>query len=344
MQPEQRAGGEREHPLDRHLTGTDLGAQADVGGGEPAAHGVGLAGVDVLQPRPGAEDLLRDGPDRRPRDQQRHAGGKVVDPALERDREGGFSDRGEHAGVALEIDLAETQLQSAEIAPRGAELGDHRLQQALRERPVDFAEAPLGGGLGGVAAEQALERLQYQRRLDAEQHLRVDRLHSQRHGDRVRRQWRLGGRPGELAGVRHGELHRSAQLGGEPHREGFAEGAQRTQDPAAQLGGELGGLGEVHRADHVTPCRAHSPDLARVVDGGRSVALWPVSSAVALWPVSLASSSVALWPVSLVSSAWGGLWCCRLLARRQPEGTSAASKPTSLRAGSRASPGGVSSS
>ena len=86
----------------------------------------------------------------------------------------------------------------------------------------------------------------------------LDRLHLERHGDRVRRQLRLGGRPRELAGVRDGELDWGAQLGGEAQREGFAEGAQHAHDPTAQLGGELGGLGEVHGADQRPAHAAHA--------------------------------------------------------------------------------------
>ena len=42
---EQRAGGQLEHPLDRHLHGADLGAQQHVGAGDAATQGDGAARV-----------------------------------------------------------------------------------------------------------------------------------------------------------------------------------------------------------------------------------------------------------------------------------------------------------
>ena len=67
----------------------------------------------------------------------------------------------------------------------------------------------------GLAAEQAFERLQQERLLDAEQHLTLDRLRFDRDRDRVGGQPRLGGRPSVLVDLGDAELDFHRQLVGQ---------------------------------------------------------------------------------------------------------------------------------
>ncbi len=123
------------------------------------------------------------------------------------------------------------------------------VEQAACEHPVDFRQVALERGLRRLAAEQAFERLQDERQLDAHQHVPLDPLSLDGHGDRVCWQLRLRRRPRVLADVGEDDLDFGVQLAGQRAAERLAKGVERADDPSPQLGRELGRLGEVERAD-----------------------------------------------------------------------------------------------
>ena len=174
-----------------------------------------------------------------------------------------------HAGVALDVDLAARELGAAELIPGDRQLAHDRVEHAPGEHPVDLRQMALLGRVGGLAAEQAFERLQHERQLDAHQHVPFDRLGLDGHGDRVGGQLRLGGGPGVLADVGEDELDLGFQLGCEPAAERLAEHVERAHDAPAQLGGELGWLGEVERADALGPTLVCSTPVGSTAPGAR---------------------------------------------------------------------------
>ena len=123
-----------------------------------------------------------------------------------------------------------------------------RIQHPAREHPVDFGEMAFGGGLSGLAAEQAFKRLQHQRALDAHHHVPLDRFRLDRNRDRVRRKLRPRRRPGVLADVADGDLDFGVQLAAQRTAERLAEAVERAQDTTPELGCELRRLGEVERS------------------------------------------------------------------------------------------------
>ena len=64
---------------------------------------------------------------------------------------------------------------AAELVPGDGQLAHDRVEHAAREHPVDLRQVAFGGRLRGLAAEQAFERLQHERQLDAHQHVPLDR-------------------------------------------------------------------------------------------------------------------------------------------------------------------------
>src|ERR1700744_4851256 len=120
-----------------------------------------------------------------------------------------------------------------------------------RDSPVDLRHpALLGRALRG-AAQQRLEPGQDERLLGGEQHAGADRRHLENERQGVRRLLRLRGGPGELHGVDELELHRHAQLRGQPRIGGLAERLGGAHDSARLVGGELGRSREVDGAQPV---------------------------------------------------------------------------------------------
>ncbi len=64
-----------------------------------------------------------------------------------RHRQRRFADRREHAGVALDVDLAAHELGAAELVPGDRQLVHDRVEHATREHPVDLGQMALGGRL-----------------------------------------------------------------------------------------------------------------------------------------------------------------------------------------------------
>ena len=259
--------------LDRHLHRADLRAQQHVRAGEAATQSVGAAQVRAAGLAAAGAEPLRDRLDRAPRDQQRDRRGEAVDLELELDRQRRFADRREHAGVSLGVDLAAHQLRAADLVPRDRQPIDDRVEHAPREHPVDLGQMAGGGSLGGLASEQAFDRLQDHRQLDAHQHVPFDRRGLDGHRDRVRRQLRLGGRPRVLADVGQDEVDLGLELTRQPAPERLAEEVDRPHDPAPELGGELGRLGEVERPHRLggVACELLVDRLRGLVDGLRGL-------------------------------------------------------------------------
>ncbi len=190
----------------------------------------------------------RDRLDRAPRDQQRDRRGEAVDLELERHRQRRFADRREHAGVALDVDLAAHQLRAAELVPRRP-TADRR---SCRACPCVSTQSisVRWRAAGAWAASPPSRHSSACRTIGSSTLISMCRSIGcglDGHRDRVRRQLRLGGRPRVLADVGQDELDLGAQLARQPAAERLAEQVERAHDPAPELGGELGRLGEVER-------------------------------------------------------------------------------------------------
>ncbi len=191
---------------------------------------------------------LGDRLDRAPRHQQCQRRGDPVDRALEGDGQRRFAGRGDHAGVAFEIQLASRELGAVELAPGLRQPAHDGVEQSLGQRPVDFGQVSLGGGLRGLSAEQAFERLQHPGQLDAQQQRPLRAALLDRHREGVRRQAHPCGGPHVLGDLADRDLDLGFQLRRQFLRQRVGERGQGGRQVAADVGRELGRLGEVEPA------------------------------------------------------------------------------------------------
>jgi hypothetical protein len=159
----------------------------------------------------------------------------LVDPALDRDRQGRLAHRRDLARVVVSLDLDDRQADPGQILPYQRELMDHRLDQTVGQHRVDLAEPALARGLVGSAAEEAIQAHQDERLLDGEQHPSPERLHLEDHPQGAAGQLGLRSGPGRLGGVDRLELDRGAKLGRQPRGRGLAESLDCALDPALMV-------------------------------------------------------------------------------------------------------------
>ena len=211
---------------------------------------------------------------------------------------------------------------------------------AARQHPVDLRQMALGGRLRGLAAEQAFERLQHERLLDAHQHVPLDRCGLDRDRDRVGGQLRLGRRPRVLADVASTATSTSAfsSPASEPPS-ASQKRVERAHDPAPQLGRELGRLGEVERAELLAGARVPvGVGLAAAAPvAPRRLALGVCSRRLTLMRGSAVSAAIASASAGARGRAAGarrGAGCAALLRPRRlarPRAARARARPAASR-------------
>ena len=175
---------------------------------------------------PGA--LLGDRLERGPGDQQRHRRRGPSMLLCSSTDEGRLAGRRQHAARRPRGRARRASAPGRPARPRHwtarATTPSSRLRASAQSISVRWR---CGRRLRGLAAEQAFERLQQQRQLDAEQQLGAARARADGDRERVGGKPGLGGGPGVLGSPRARELDLALQLAREPRRERLAEGLER---------------------------------------------------------------------------------------------------------------------